>query len=91
MLYGERGSIGASADSYELFMDGEDPSPRPYPAGGLSSYAQELEAFADYVGGDESQPTTGISERRTLAIVQAGYESAESGIPVDLRERFGPI
>ncbi len=91
MLHGEAGSIRASADSYELFMDGEDRSPRPYPAGTLSSYAQELEAFADYVGGDESQPTTGISERRTLAIVQAGYESAESGLPVDITERFGPI
>ena len=91
LLHGEAGSIRASADSYELFMGGEDASPRPYPGGGLSSYARELEGFADYVAGDESQPTTGVSERRTLAIVQAGYESAESGLPVDIGKRFGPI
>ena len=91
LLHGEAGSIRGLADGYELFMEGEDASLRPYPGCGLSSYARELEAFADYVAGDESQPTTGISERRTLAIVQAGYESAESGLPVDLRERFGPI
>jgi len=57
----------------------------------LSSYAQEMEAFADYVGGISVGPTTAESERRSLAIVQAGYESARGGRPVNLKERFGDL
>jgi predicted dehydrogenase len=57
----------------------------------LSEYAQEMEAFADYVAGVSVGPTTGESERRSLAIVQAGYESAQSGQPVNLRRRFGNL
>jgi hypothetical protein len=34
-------------------------------------------------------PTTAESERRSLAVVQAGYESAACGQSVHLRERFG--
>ncbi len=60
-----------------------------YPEETLSSYAQEMAAFADYVAGEAIGPTTGWSERRSLAIVQAGYESAASGEPIDLSVRFG--
>ena len=48
-------------------------------------------AFADYIAGVSVGPTTGRSERRSLAIVQAGYESAQTGKPINLRERFGDI
>ena len=61
LIHGERGSIRASNRGYELLMDGEDSAPRPYPSMGLSSYARELAAFARYVAGDESLPTTGVS------------------------------
>ena len=36
-------------------------------------------------------PTSGRSERRSLAIVQAGYESARCGEVIALRERFGEL
>ena len=60
-------------------------------ADGLSPFAQEIEAFADYVLSGTEGPTSGRSERRSLAIVQAGYESARSGEVIDLRERFGEL
>lgn len=60
-----------------------------YPEQALSDYAQEMEAFADAVAGESSGLTDASSERRTLAVVQAGYESARSGKPVNLAERFG--
>ena len=50
-----------------------------------------IEAFADCVPADVEGPTTGQSERRSLAAVQAGYESARSGQAINLRERFGPL
>jgi predicted dehydrogenase len=91
VLYGDRGTIRASAAGYEVFTDeaGASPPIRPYPAEPLSDYAQEILAFTDQVAGRADGPTAGRSERRSLAIVQAGYESAGHGRPVDLRERFG--
>lgn len=62
-----------------------------YPPQVLSSYAEELEAFADYVAGEAPGPTTGEGERRSLAVVQAGYESVESGLPVRLSDRFADL
>lgn len=48
-----------------------------------------IETFADYVAGVAVGPTTARSERRSLAIVQAGYESTNTSRPTVLRERFG--
>ena len=69
----------------------QEPLLLAYPEIALSSYAQEIEAFADYVAGISEGPTTGYSERRSLAIIQAGYESARTGKPVHLEERFGEL
>ena len=92
-LYGERATVHATNDGYEVIpTDGGDPTPTtPYDAEPLSAYAQEMEAFADYVTDGIEGPTSGVSERRSLAIIQAGYESAESGLPIILRERFGEL
>ena len=93
VIHGDRGSIHASRDGCRVFAKevGSDQEPPliSYPEDALSSYAQEIEAFADYVAGLSVGPTTGESERRSLAIVQAGYESAQRGQPVNLRARFG--
>ena len=91
LVHGERGSIRATADSYELFVDGEDPAPRNYPESALSSYALEFKVFTDYIGGDDSVATTGVSERKTLAVIQAGAESTASGTAIDITERFGEL
>lgn len=40
---------------------------------------------------DAGIPAEGRNERRSLAIVQAGYESAQSGEIINLRERFGEL
>jgi predicted dehydrogenase len=87
LIHGEQGSLRAWNEGYEV---GDTPL-QPYPAEPLSSYAQELEAFADYVAGHATGPTTAESERRSLAIVQAGYESIQSGQPIHLTTRFGNI
>ncbi|MEO2005913.1 MAG: Gfo/Idh/MocA family oxidoreductase [Candidatus Poribacteria bacterium] len=90
-IYGDRGSIRASSAGCE-FIPVDGPSQAiEYAPEALSEFAQEIQAFADYVTGAAVGPTTGYSERRTLAIVQAGYESAGAGAPVNLDERFGAI
>ncbi len=95
VIHGDRGSIRASRDGCEVYTDDSDTNAPSlflsYPEQGLSSHARIAEAFADYVAGVSVGPTTGWSERRSLAIVQAGYESAQSGKPVNLKERFGDI
>jgi predicted dehydrogenase len=62
-----------------------------YPVQPLSSYALELRAFVGQVRGRGVGPTTGESERRTLAVIEAGLESARTGVPVALRSRFPEI
>jgi predicted dehydrogenase len=95
VLYGDRGSMRASRDGCEAYGNaaGSDQEALvlKYPEDALSSYAQEMEAFADYVAGIFDGPTTGHSERRSLSVVQAGYESARDGKPVHLEERFGQL
>jgi predicted dehydrogenase len=93
LLHGDRGSVRAGRHDYEVYTDehAEHPVRMTYPPAPLSDYAQEMEAFADYINGVATGPTTGESERRSLAIVQAGYESAAGGRPVHLRERFGEL
>jgi predicted dehydrogenase len=95
-VHGDKGSVRALSEGCEVYGEerdrgGSQPLWIPYPTVELSEYAQEMEAFADYVEGIAEGPTTGRSERRTLAIVQAGYESMESGQAVDLHSRFGVL
>ena len=47
--------------------------------------------FVDYIGGDESAPMIGYSERKTLAVIQAGAESSDSGEAIDIKERFDSL
>ncbi len=92
-LYGDRGIVFGHASGYFVSsdeLDGDDPVWMEYSPAPLSAYALEMAAFADHVGGVDG-PTDGISERRSLAIVEAGLESARRGRPVDLRERYGPL
>jgi predicted dehydrogenase len=94
-LYGERGVVlGSRLAGYELYLTEQD-AERPgehhdYPVG-LSEYALELEAFARTIRTGEPGPTDGRSERRSLAVLEAGVESIRTGSPVVLAERFGEL
>jgi len=94
-LHGEEGSVIATDERYAFLGNeavGADPLEwHGFPDAELSSYALELLAFRQAVAGRAIGPTTGESERRSLSVVQAGYESAASGKPIHLRERFGPL
>ena len=74
-----------------MIAQGEDSELRPYPDAKANSYVRELEAFAAMVAGDDDVPTTGRSERRSLAIVEAGVMSLQTGSAVSLAEAFGDI
>ena len=89
-LYGDQGTIRAHTDGYTVMND-DSIEHFSYPAADLSDYAAEIEAFADYVAGTSEGTTAGVSERRSLAVVQAGYESMRSGLPVNLKARFREI
>jgi predicted dehydrogenase len=90
-LYGTCGTIHATQDGGEVTLDTGETQALRYTHEQLSSYALEMQAFADYVSQGIIGPTTGESERRSLAVVQAGYESARFGQPINLRERFGSL
>lgn len=89
-IHGDRGSVIAHPEGYEVHRkdQGGGRASFAYPLQPFSSYALELRAFADTVCGRSPGPTTGESERRTLAVIEAGLESARNGAPVALRERF---
>ena len=92
VLYGEQGTIHAGKDAVRLLgPDVDGPDLIPYPLTPLSDYALEFQAFAAFVRRGIEGPTTGRSERRSLAVVQAAYDSAASGHPVVLAERFPGI
>jgi predicted dehydrogenase len=76
--------------SFERPSEGE-PFNIEYPKATLSEYALELAAFADYVTDEKDGSTDAVSEQRSTAIIQAGYESAEHGRPVNLQELFGDL
>jgi predicted dehydrogenase len=92
-LYGERGVVvGGRHGGYDLYLteDDQDTSAthHPYADPGLSEYALELADFARAVRGNGMGPTDGRAERRSLAILEAGVESARTGQPIRLVERF---
>jgi predicted dehydrogenase len=94
-LYGDAGTVIGHDDEYEVHPGeaerGAAPRTFPYPTAVRSPYAEMLDAFVDAVGGQAGGLTTGVSERRTLAVVEAGYESARTRQPVDLRTRYPGI
>ncbi len=90
-LYGDQGTLRAWKTGAEVHRADHEPLSITFDPAPLSEYAEEIEAFADYVAGESVGPTTGISERRSLAVVQAGYESAASGQPIYLKARFNPL
>jgi len=93
-LYGDEGVVIARDDGYDIHAGGpakNPPQTLPYASDDPSAYARMLEAFASEVAGGSSGRTSGISERRSLAVVEAGYESARIHTPIDLRERYPEI
>jgi predicted dehydrogenase len=96
-LYGERGVVvtGRLDSGYDVYVteDDQDAEPVhiPFPEGGPSEYALELQAFAHTIRGATEGPTTGRVELGTMAVLEAGLESSRSGLPVVLRDRFREI
>ena len=90
-IYGDRGTLRTTETGYDLFDTEGHQDSFPWPEMPLSDYAQEMDAFVRYVREGDVGLTSAESERRSLAIVQAGYESAESGEVVRLEERFGVL
>jgi predicted dehydrogenase len=93
VLHGDQGSIRATSRACYVYNDehADEPLILPYPDEPLDDYAQEMRAFSDFVHNDVAGPTTAESERRSLAIVQAGYESMQSGRVIHLSERWPAI
>ncbi len=88
-VYGTEGSVRAYGSTVELLADdGTVAEVITCPTPELSSFAQEIRAFAQYVEHDVPGPTSGASELRSLAVVEAGYESMQTGKPINLPERY---
>jgi predicted dehydrogenase len=89
-LFGDQGCLQASGDRARVYTADDAGRCVDIPAAEAPEHALELAAFAAAVRGTPG-PTDGPSERRSLAVVQAGYESMASGQAIDLAERFGPL
>ena len=90
-IYGDRGSLKTTESGYVLFDRDGEAETADWPTPKLSEYALEMQAFFRYVTEGRPGPTSAESERRSLAVVQAGYESAESGQVINIAERFGSL
>ena len=88
VVHGESGSLHAHGEAIDVIRpDGVDR--RTITDDGPSAFERELEAFADYIDHGREGPTTGSGERQSLAVVEAGYESAQSGRAVDVTGEHG--
>jgi UDP-N-acetyl-2-amino-2-deoxyglucuronate dehydrogenase len=97
-VHGRTGTVVAEPKGYVLLRppSGDQPDAQAstllsYSDVGLSAYARELAAFAKHVRGIEAGPTTAHSERRSLAVIEAGYMSAKRGTAVVIADQFGVI
>jgi predicted dehydrogenase len=88
-IYGDRGTIRTTESGYEIYGPEGLQNSHLWPEPDLSDYAQEMDAFVRFVREGKEGPTGAESERRSLAVVQAGYESAASGQVVNIENRFG--
>ena len=92
LFYGEEGIVQGTEEGHRVYERGGEPGPLiTYPEAEQTPFEEEIQAFAQAVAGGNIGPTDAYGERRSLAVVQAGYESARSGQPVVLRERFGDL
>ena len=80
-IHGDRGSIRAHQGGCDVVCQETNWEHEfiTYPPAELSDYALEIEAFADYVLEDKIGPTSGQSERNSLAVILAGYKSMLTG------------
>jgi UDP-N-acetylglucosamine 3-dehydrogenase len=90
-IYGDRGTLRTTESGYDVYGADGEPASFLWPENALSDYAQEMAAFVHYVRDGTVGPTSADSERKSVAIVQAGYESAASGQAVNLENRFGRL
>lgn len=89
-IYGTNGVVHSGRSGTTVTSKGlSEPLKLDIPGSDLSDYALEFHAFARWITHDEVPLTTGRHERGSLAVIQAGYESARTGKPIDLVEKFG--
>ena len=89
VVYGTEGVLHAHEERIDVLDDrGTTIEVIECPSPPLSSFAREILDFCEYVESGRPGPTTGESELRTLAVVEAGYQSMGTGRPVCLRERY---
>ncbi len=90
-VFGTDGTLFSGRNGFEVTQRGSsNPEQIELPEQELSDYALEFKAFAEWIESGAVPPTTGRHERGSLAVIQAGYESADSGEPIELQNRFGP-
>lgn len=90
-IYGDRGSVRTTETGYAVYGQDGLVGEHAWPEPALSDYAQEMDAFVRYVREGVAGPTSAESERRSLAVVEAGYASAETGQVVTIEEKFGKL
>jgi len=96
VIFGADGTLGTSdRDGGQLRIDREDAdSPEiidctdPPRGGAGASFVRQMEEFLAAIAEGREPATGGVSERASLAVVVAGYESMRTGRPVEIQAGY---
>ena len=78
-IVGTEGAIRVDADREQLFISTEGGEPEHISAEENDAFVDQMAAFIDTVLEGTPSPTSGLEERNTLAVIEAGYRSIDTG------------
>lgn len=88
-IHGTGGSLVASSKNYTIdIYSGEDDHPEIIELKRESSFKKEMKHFLSCINNNTEPKTSGIEERNSLAVIEAGYRSMreDQAIKVEMRE-----
>ena len=88
-IHGTAGSLIASSKNYTINLySGEDDHPEIIQLERESSFKKEMKHFLSCIDNNTEPKTSGIEERNSLAVIEAGYRSMreDQAVKVEMRE-----
>jgi predicted dehydrogenase len=88
-IHGTGGSLVASTKNYaiDLYSGGDD-QPEIIKLERESSFRKEMKHFLSCINNNTEPKTSGVEERNSLAVIEAGYRSMreDQAVKVEMRE-----
>jgi predicted dehydrogenase len=87
-IHGKEGALVASKKDYRLeWHSGDSKKPETIQLKPLPTFKREMEHFLNCIKENREPRTSGIEERNSLAVVQAGYQSMRGDRAVEVEMR----